>query len=138
VAISTSAESVAARVLALVGLGDDPALATFEGRAAQRERVDARMAEWIGARTQAEVLATFEEAQVAATPVYNKADIAADPHLRARGALAEVDGVVQQGLVARLSATPGRIRHAGRPLGADQGVLDEPDPWAALEAAAQP
>jgi crotonobetainyl-CoA:carnitine CoA-transferase CaiB-like acyl-CoA transferase len=31
-----------------------------------------------------------------------------------------------QGLIARLSATPGRIRHAGRPLGADtEEVLAE-------------
>jgi hypothetical protein len=42
----------------------------------------------------------------------------------------EVDGVVQQGLVARLSATPGAVRHTGRPLGADQAVLDADDPWA--------
>lgn len=135
VAISTSAESVAARVLDLIGLGDDPSLATFAGRAAQRERIDARMAEWIGARTRDEVLAAFEEAQAAAAPVYGMADVAADPHLAARGALVDLDGVVQQGLVARLSATPGRLRHAGRPLGADQAVLDAVDPWAVLDAA---
>lgn len=134
VAVSTSAESVARRVLDLVGLGDDPELATFAGRVAHRDRVDARMAEWIGARTRAEVLDAFERAQAAAAPVYGMADIAADPHLAARRALVELDGVVQQGLVAHLSATPGRLRHAGRPLGADQHVLDADDPWAALEA----
>ena len=37
VAISTSAESVARRVLELVGLGDDPELATFAGRVAHRD-----------------------------------------------------------------------------------------------------
>jgi hypothetical protein len=31
--------------------------------------------------------------------------------------------------VARLSATPGEIRHAGRPLGADQALVDAVDPW---------
>ena len=133
VAISTSAESVARRVLELVGL-DDPELATFAGRVANRDRVDAHLAEWIGARTSTEVLDAFERAEAAAAPVYDMADIAADPHLAARDALVEVDGVVQQGLIARLSATPGRLRHAGRPLGADQDVLDADDPWAALEA----
>lgn len=137
VAVSTSHESVARRVLDLVGLGDDPALATFAGRAAQRDRVDARMAEWIGARTAAEVLGAFERAEAAAAPVYDMADIATDPHLAARGALVELDGVVQQGLIARLSATPGRLRHGGRPLGADQHVLDADDPWAALDADAE-
>jgi crotonobetainyl-CoA:carnitine CoA-transferase CaiB-like acyl-CoA transferase len=54
------------------------------------------------------------------------ADIAADPHYLARGVVTDVDGVPMQGLIARLSATPGHIRHAGRPLGADtEAVLDE-------------
>ncbi len=134
VAISTSAESVARRVMELVGLGDDPTLAPFAGRVAQRARVDAHMAEWIGARTSTEVLDAFERAEAAAAPVHDMADIAVDPHLAAREALVELDGVVQQNLVARLSATPGRLRHAGRPLGADQDALDADDPWTALEA----
>jgi crotonobetainyl-CoA:carnitine CoA-transferase CaiB-like acyl-CoA transferase len=134
IAVSTSSEPVARRVLDLVGLGDDPALHSFAGRAAARGRIDAHMAEWIGARTSTEVLDAFEGAQAAAAPVYDMADIASDRHLAARGALVEVDGIVQQGLVARLSATPGRIRHAGRALGADQDVLDADDPWDALEA----
>jgi crotonobetainyl-CoA:carnitine CoA-transferase CaiB-like acyl-CoA transferase len=133
VAISTSHESVAARVMELLGLGDDPELRTFHGRAAHRDRVDARMADWIGARTRAEVLDAFEKAEAAAAPVYDMADIATDPHLAARGALVEVDGVVQQNLVARLSRTPGRLRHTGRPVGADQAALDADDPWAAVE-----
>jgi len=126
VAVSTSAESVARRVLELVGLGEDEALQTFDGRVAARERIDARMAEWIGARTRDEVLAAFEEAHAACAPVYSMNEVLADPHVRDRGAVEEVDGTPMQGLVARLSATPGRIRWAGRPLGADtDDVLDE-------------
>ena len=131
IAVSTSAESVARRVLDLVGLGGDVELTTFEGRVAHRDRVDACLAEWIGARTSAEVLAAFEQAEAAAAPVYDMAGVASDPHLAARGALVELDGVVQQGLVARLSATPGRLTYGGRGLGADQDVLDADDPWAA-------
>ena len=53
-------------------------------------------------------------------------DILADPHLAARDALPILDGVPMQGLIARLSATPGRLRWAGRPLGADtEAVKDE-------------
>ena len=47
------------------------------------------------------------------------ADLFADPQVRARQAIVEVDGVPMQGLVARLSRTPGAVRWAGRPLGAD-------------------
>jgi crotonobetainyl-CoA:carnitine CoA-transferase CaiB-like acyl-CoA transferase len=50
-------------------------------------------------------------------------DIAADPHYRARDAIVEGDGVTMQGLVARLSATPGHIRWAGRPLDADGDAI---------------
>jgi crotonobetainyl-CoA:carnitine CoA-transferase CaiB-like acyl-CoA transferase len=135
VAVSTSAESVARRVLDLIGLGDDASLQSFPGRVAARDRIDARMAEWMGERTSAEALAAFEDAQAAAAPVYDMADIAADPHLRDRGALVERDGVTMQGLVAHLSATPGEVPPAGRPLGADQAILAADDPWAAAEEA---
>ena len=128
VAISTSAESVAARVMALVGVGDDERFATFAGRVEHRDEVDAVVAAWVAARPLEEVLATFDAAQAAIAPVLTMADIAGDPHYLAREVVTEVDGVPMQGLLARLSATPGNIRHAGRPLGADTAeVLDELD-----------
>jgi crotonobetainyl-CoA:carnitine CoA-transferase CaiB-like acyl-CoA transferase len=55
----------------------------------------------------------------AAAPVYDMAGVMSDPHLRERDAIVDIDGVPMQGLLARLSATPGTIRWAGRPLGAD-------------------
>jgi crotonobetainyl-CoA:carnitine CoA-transferase CaiB-like acyl-CoA transferase len=119
VAISTSAESVAVRVMELIGLGDDPRFEGFAGRIAHREEVDEVLGAWCAARPLVEVLRAFEEAQAAAAPVYDMAELAADPHLRARGAVTDLDGTPMQGLVARLSATPGRLRWAGRPLGAD-------------------
>jgi crotonobetainyl-CoA:carnitine CoA-transferase CaiB-like acyl-CoA transferase len=123
IAVSTSAESVARRVLELVGVGDDERFHSFGGRVAHRDELDDLLRAWIGERTAAEVLDAFEAAHAAAAPVYTMRDIAADPHLRARGAVVEVDGTPMQGLVARLSRTPGRIRWAGRPLGADNDIL---------------
>lgn len=119
VAISTSAESVAVRVMDLIGLGDDPRYAGFAGRIAHRDEIDAALADWCGARPLDDVLATFEAAHAAAAPVYDMAGLAADPHVAARGMVADLDGTPMQGLVARLSETPGRLRWAGRPLGAD-------------------
>ncbi|MCZ7528244.1 MAG: CoA transferase [Acidimicrobiia bacterium] len=119
VALSTSAESVARRVLDLLGVGSDERFATFDGRAAHRDELDELVSAWIGARPSSEVLATFRAAQAAIAPVYTMADILADPHVRARGALVEVDGVLMQAPVARMSRTPGAIRHAGQPLDHD-------------------
>jgi formyl-CoA transferase len=64
-------------------------------------------------------LRTLTAADVAVAPVMGMADILGDPHVLARGAVRDVDGTPMQGVVARLSATPGRIRWSGRPLGAD-------------------
>jgi crotonobetainyl-CoA:carnitine CoA-transferase CaiB-like acyl-CoA transferase len=129
VAVSTSADSVAARVMDLIGVGGDARFATFEGRVAHRDEIDRRMAGWIGARTVDEVLVAFEAAEAAVAPVYTMADIDRDPHYAARGSIVDVDGVSMPGLIARLSATPGRIRWAGRPPGADTAsVLRDLDP----------
>jgi crotonobetainyl-CoA:carnitine CoA-transferase CaiB-like acyl-CoA transferase len=120
VAVSTSAESVAARVMDLIGFGDRADLHTFNGRIAARDEIDARMTEFCASRTLDEVLVAFEDAQAAAAPIFDMADIAADPHYAARKSIIEVDGVPMQGLLARLSATPGAVRWPGRALGADQ------------------
>jgi crotonobetainyl-CoA:carnitine CoA-transferase CaiB-like acyl-CoA transferase len=118
-AVSTSSEPVAKRVLALVGLSDDERLRTFAGRVEHRDEVDAALRDWIAARPGDEVLRAFTDADAAIAPVLSSRELAADPHVVARQILVEVDGVPMPGPIARLSATPGRVRFAGRPLGAD-------------------
>ncbi len=119
VAVSSSSESVAQRVMSLIGLGDDDRFAGFSGRVAHRDEIDARLAEWMSQRSAEEVLSEFEAAHAAVAPVYDMADIAADAHFEERGAIIDVDGTPMQEVVARLSATPGRVRWAGRALDAD-------------------
>jgi crotonobetainyl-CoA:carnitine CoA-transferase CaiB-like acyl-CoA transferase len=82
VAVSTSAESVAHRVLELMELGHDARFATFEGRAAHREELDAAVAAWIGARDSQAVLAAFDAAEAAIAPVYSMHDVLEDPCAR--------------------------------------------------------
>jgi crotonobetainyl-CoA:carnitine CoA-transferase CaiB-like acyl-CoA transferase len=123
VAVSTSAESVARRVLELIGVGDDERFRSFAGRSAHREELDQLMASWVRERRLDEVLDVFESAHAAAAPVYSMADIAADPHYLARRSIVDLDGTPMQGLVAHLSRTPGRLRWAGRPLGADSAAI---------------
>jgi len=119
VAVSTTADPVARRVMRLIGCGDDERFATFEGRTAHADELDDRMAAWLAERRAADAVAAFEEAEAAAAIVYDMADIFADPHFAAREAILTTDGTPQQGLVAKLSGTPGRVRWTGRPLGAD-------------------
>ena len=119
VAISTTAESVAQRLMALVGAPDDPRFDGFENRVANRELIDEIVGEWVSQRTQDVVLSEAERAEVAVAPVYSMADVVKDPHLRERDAIIEVDGVPMQNVIARLSATPGGVRFAARGLGAD-------------------
>jgi len=127
VAVSASAESVGRRVMELIGLGGREDLQSFGGRIKARDEIDAAMAAFCAARSVDEVVAAFEEAHAAAAPVYDMAAVFADPQVRARGSIVEADGVPMQGLVARLSATPGAVRWAGRALGADN-----PPAWAVV------
>ena len=119
VGVSTSSDSVAARVLQLLGVGDDSRFTTFSARMEHREELEAAMTAWCAARTQAEVMDAFTTAEAAIGPVMSMADISADPHYAARKAIAKVDGTPMQGLIAHLSATPGVLRWQGRALDAD-------------------
>ena len=129
VAVSASADSVAARVLRLVGrpdLVEQPWFATGAGRVEHVEEIDEAVARWIGERDRDTVLAAFEAAEAAIAPVYDASDVLADPHLAAIGAIADVEGIKMPNVVARLSATPGEIRRAGGRQGEDtEAVLEE-------------
>lgn len=122
VAVSTSSESVAERVLELIGLGHDERLKTSAGRVEHRALLDGALTDWIGARASAEVIDSFVEADAAIAPVMAMTEVVADPHVVERGILQDVDGVPMPGPVARLTETPGVIRWSGRPLGADNGA----------------
>ncbi len=130
-AVSTSAEPVAERAVALVGspeIAEEPWFATGAGRAAHVDEIDALMAAWIRERTLAEVVEAFEAADVAIAPVYDVADYVADPQVVHRGAVITVADedlgpLRMQNVAFRLSETPGEIRHAGRRLGADTDAI---------------
>lgn len=123
VAISASSESVAQRLLALLGLADDSRFTTFQGRYENRLALEEHMSGWVATRTIDDVMRQFEEIDAAIAPVYTMADIFSDQHFAARESLVTVDGVVMQNVVARLSATPGVIRHAGPELDAHRAEL---------------
>lgn len=125
VGVSTSADSVAARVLALLGLADDARFTTFADRMANRPALEDAMRVWCRERTQAEVIAEFTAADAAIGPVLDMAEIAADPHFAARNAIVEVDGTPMQNVIAALSRTPGVLKWQGRELDADGEEIRE-------------
>ncbi|MEV7015448.1 CoA transferase [Streptomyces sp. NPDC093991] len=127
VAVSTSAQSIAERVMVLVGrpdLIDAPWFATGEGRARHADVLDEAVGGWIARHTRADVLAAFEKAEAAAAPVQDVRDVMADPQYQALGTITTVDDpelgpLRMQNVLFRLSDTPGAVRWAGRPHGAD-------------------
>ncbi|RMB87273.1 CaiB/BaiF CoA-transferase family protein [Streptomyces shenzhenensis] len=134
VAVSASAQSVAERIMDLVGhpdLIDEPWFATGAGRAAHADVLDTAVGRWIAARTRDEVVSAFEKAEAAVAPVQDVRDVMSDPQYAALGTITTVDDpelgpLCMQNVLFRLSATPGEIRWAGRPHGADtEAVLTE-------------
>jgi crotonobetainyl-CoA:carnitine CoA-transferase CaiB-like acyl-CoA transferase len=134
VAVSTSANSIAERVLTLVGHPEvitEEWFVTGAGRVQHADLLDGYVADWIAARSRDEVLDAFTEAQAAIAPVYDVADLLADPHVVQRESIVTVDDpdlgpVRMQNVLFRMSQTPGSIRFTGRPLGADtDAVLGE-------------
>ena len=125
VAISTSAQSIAERVLHLVGrpeLTEEPWFAEGKTRAEHTDELDAAVGGWIAQRTRSEVVDAFEQAEAAVAPIYDVEDIFADPQYRALGSLISVPDedlgqVTMQNVMFRMSETPGSIRWAGPRLG---------------------
>lgn len=125
VGLSASSDSVAARVLRLLGVDGDPRFTTFTDRMANRDDLEAIMVAYCHQRTRPEVMKEFTDAEAAIGPVMDMADIAADPHFREREAIVELDGTPMQGLIAKLSATPGVLGWQGRGLDADGAEIRE-------------
>jgi len=124
-AMSGSAPTIAMRALRAVGRPEltlDPKFAEAQQRLRNAAEIDAIMADWISQRTLDAALAVFEDAGVAAAPIYDAQQLLDDPQLRARGAYesvpdAELGSMRVQGPVPRFSATPGRVAHLGPRLG---------------------
>ncbi|MFE2989469.1 CaiB/BaiF CoA transferase family protein [Streptomyces sp. NPDC059262] len=127
VAVSTSAQSIAERVMRLVGrpeLIDEPWFETGSGRAGHADELDAAVGSWIARHSRDDVLAAFEKAEAAIAPVFDIRDVMENEQYQALGSITEVPdpelGTVRmQNVLFRLSETPGAIKWAGRPHGAD-------------------
>lgn len=126
-AISTSANSIAERVLVLVGhpeVLDEPWFATGRQRAAHADLLDEYVGGWIAERTKDVVIDEFEKAGAAVAPVYKPSDLLSDPQVNAIEMVTTVEDddlgpVRMQNVMWRMGGSPGRIRYTGRKHGAD-------------------
>jgi crotonobetainyl-CoA:carnitine CoA-transferase CaiB-like acyl-CoA transferase len=117
-------------LMAQPGLLQDPRFATIRSRGEKpnMQALDTIVAQWSRGFDSTELAAMLLRAEVPSSRIYTIADIYEDPQFAAREMLQRVDHPVlghttQAGIVPRLSATPGRIRHTGPALGADTDAV---------------
>ena len=134
VAISTSAHSIAARVIELVGRPDFLEQPWFNDgfqRAQHADELDEAVGAWIAERPTSVVVEEFAKAEAALAVVNNSSQVISDPQYLAIGAIATVQDedlgpVRMPNVLFRMSDTPGEIKHTGRGHGADtDDVLTE-------------
>ena len=126
VVISASTQQICDRLFREMGRQDlitDPRFKTNRDRLANVEALDQIVGAWILDRTQAECVDQLSKAAVAIVPVADFKDLAEDPHMIAREALATIKdpelGILRMPTVQpRLLDTPGQIKYAGLPMGA--------------------
>jgi hypothetical protein len=130
-AVSTSAQSIAERVMVLVGHPEVITEAWFSSgssRAEHAELLDTYVGDWIKQRDSAEVISAFANAQAAVAPIYDISDIMQDPQFQALNTITTVDdpamgAIKMQNVLYRLSDTPGQIKWTGRLKGADSRAI---------------
>ncbi len=131
VAVSTSAQAIAERVLRLVGRPDivnEDWFASGRTRAEHADELDEAVGGWIAQHTRAEVVAEFEKAEAAVAPVYTAKDIVADPQLEALGTIRHVEDpdlgdLAMQGGLFRMSDGDAPTRWSGRGPGIDSAEV---------------
>lgn len=121
---TTSKFAVLAEVMGRKDLAQDPRLQTKVGRWENQEFLNNIVSEWVATKNLKELMEISRQSRFALGPVYNARDIAEDEHYRQRETVLEVEHPVlgkvkMQGIVPKLSMTPGRVRHLGRTLGED-------------------
>jgi crotonobetainyl-CoA:carnitine CoA-transferase CaiB-like acyl-CoA transferase len=136
-----------ARAMGQPRLATEARFATVRSRGVPEHAraLDALIGAWTASLDGEAVEASLREQTVPVSRVYTIEDIFRDPHYRAREMLVDVPhpvlgSITQMGVMPKLSATPGAVRHAGPEIGADtDAVLGElglpPERIAALREA---
>lgn len=123
--IAGNGDSIFKRLMKLIGredLGDDPQLENNDGRVKRVTELDQVIGEWAKTVSTDVALEALDSAAVPAGRIYTVADIAKDPHYKARGNIETIkmqDGtsVDVPGVFPKLSRTPGSIKTLAPDIG---------------------
>lgn len=125
VLIAANQDAVFRRLVAVIGrpeLGTDPRYATHTARGERQAELDELVSAWTSARESTELVELMAEHGVPAGMIYRPAEMLTDPQFLARESIVEVahrtfGRLAMQGVVPRLSRTPGSVRWVGPELG---------------------
>jgi formyl-CoA transferase len=125
VLIAGNGDAIFTRLMTVIGrddLGRRPDLASNQGRVKAATELDQAIGDWTERHTVTDVLAQMGAASVPAGRIYDIADIAEDPHYRARDMILQQRtrqgfDVAVPGIVPKLLSTPGAIRSPAPLLG---------------------
>ena len=125
VLIAGNGDAIFTRLMTVIGrddLGRRPDLASNQGRVKAANELDQAIGDWTERHTVTDVLAQMGAASVPAGRIYDIADIAEDPHYRARDMILQQRtrqgfDVAVPGIVPKLLSTPGAIRSPAPLLG---------------------
>ena len=125
VLVAGNGDSIFKRLMKLIGrddLGNDPQLENNEGRVKRVVELDQAIGEWAKTLMTDKALEALDAVAVPAGRIYTVADIAQDPHYKARGNIEAIqmhDGtkVDVPGVIPKLSRTPGSIRTLAPDIG---------------------
>ena len=131
VAVSTSAQSIAERVMRLVSHPEyieEPWFKSGAQRAKHADELDAAVGGWIAQHDFDNVVRAFEEAEAAVAPIYDVTDILSDPQYQALQSIIELPDedlghVKMQNVLFRMLGTPGRVRWPGHRVGQDNEAV---------------
>ena len=133
VLIAGNGDAIFSRLMTVIGrddLGCRPDLASNQGRVKAATELDQAIGEWTERHTVTDALAQMGAASVPAGRIYDIADIAEDPHYRARDMILKQRkrqgfDVEVPGIVPKLLSTPGAIHSPAPVLGEHtRGILD--------------
>ncbi|RKK04217.1 CoA transferase [Pseudoroseomonas wenyumeiae] len=131
VLIAANSEPLWRKLAALMGqpeLAADPRFSGNQQRVAHVRELDGLINAWTVTLDAAALEAALRGADIPHTRVYTVADIAADPQMRARGMVQQVqDGmlgpILHPGVVPRVDGTPNAPRSTGPAVGADNDAV---------------
>lgn len=133
VIIGANQDTLFARLAEMIGSdwATDPRFATHDARGDNQLELDELISVWTRAHTMKEVLRLCEAHAIPSGPVNTAKEMLEDAHIRARQAIVQIFSpmlgteVPMQGVMPKLSETPGSVNSTGPTLGQDtRAILD--------------